>query len=293
MFNQAQACLCRLLLASLAAFLFSAGARADNNTIVYAALGDSIAAGVGANTTQAYDLSSCGRMQGAYPVLWAQAHQIPASQFSFVACGGAKTTDVINSQLSALSAATTLVTVSAGGNDANGIQTIIDCSPPNLPYPIDGLNQLLPCAQSIATFTSFVQNNLPALLDTMYKQIKAAAPNAVIIANGLHGSFELPPNDGACNLVTTLLAVVPDQQNRQALSTAGQLLNNTIQTVAAANGVIYADPYPFFNGHRICSYNPWINTVVPGLITAYHPTADGYSLGYLPAINAAAASAGF
>jgi hypothetical protein len=37
----------------------------------------------------------------------------------------------------------------------------------------------------------------------------------------------------------------------------------------------------------VCSADPWING--PAAAGAYHPTARGYALGYLPALVAAAA----
>src|SRR6201999_4580920 len=82
------------------------------SAVHYVALGDSYSSGVGAGSTS----GSCSQSPNAYPALWAKANA-PAS-FTFAACSGATTTDVINTQLSSLSAATTLVSITIGGNDA-------------------------------------------------------------------------------------------------------------------------------------------------------------------------------
>src|SRR6266513_2661495 len=62
----------------------------------YVALGDSYSSGVGAGS---YDSGSgsCKRSTRAYPALWAAAHT--PSSFSFTACSGARTGDVVNGQL--------------------------------------------------------------------------------------------------------------------------------------------------------------------------------------------------
>src|SRR6202000_3126459 len=85
----------------------------------YVALGDSYSSGVGAGSTS----GSCAQSPNAYAPLWGEANS-PAS-FTFAACSGARTSDVINSQLSSLSASTTLVSITIGGNDA-GFSSIME-----------------------------------------------------------------------------------------------------------------------------------------------------------------------
>ncbi len=75
----------------------------------YVALGDSYASGTGAGSYG--NSGSCYRSANAYAPLWASSH---GATLSFVACSGADTADVLNSQVSALNAATTLVTISIG-----------------------------------------------------------------------------------------------------------------------------------------------------------------------------------
>ncbi len=88
----------------------------------YVALGDSYSSGVGAGSYIGSS-GSCDRSTNAYPALWDAANQ-PASYVS-EACSGATTATVLSSQLSALSAATTLVSITVGGNDV-GFSSVME-----------------------------------------------------------------------------------------------------------------------------------------------------------------------
>src|SRR5215469_16171897 len=82
-----------------------------SGTISYVALGDSYSSGLGAGN---FSDGSCDERSNAYPVLWHNSH---GGSFTNATCSGATTSDVLNSQLSGLSASTTLVTMTIGGND--------------------------------------------------------------------------------------------------------------------------------------------------------------------------------
>lgn len=101
---RALAALVALCAAALGAVLVPGTAQAA--AVNYVALGDSYSSGVGAGP---YDSSGCLRSQKSYAPLWAAAHGV--TSFNFRACGGAVTADVLNDQVSALSASTTLVTI--------------------------------------------------------------------------------------------------------------------------------------------------------------------------------------
>src|SRR5947208_10290192 len=64
----------------------------------YVALGDSYSSGVG---TGSYTLdSACKRSMYAYPYLYTQKH--PGTSLTFVACSGAKTSDLLATQIQAV-----------------------------------------------------------------------------------------------------------------------------------------------------------------------------------------------
>ncbi|HET8960899.1 GDSL-type esterase/lipase family protein, partial [Nocardioides sp.] len=92
----------------------------------YVALGDSYASGTG---TRDYinDGSSCQRSTSAYPSLIAAAR---GYSLNFRACSGARVADVTNTQLSALTASTSYVSISVGGNDAGFADVLTECATP-------------------------------------------------------------------------------------------------------------------------------------------------------------------
>src|SRR5215467_4973953 len=108
-------------ISALAVFASAAPASAQS-AAHYVALGDSYSSGVGAGSYISSS-GSCDRSTKAYSQLWANANA-PAS-YTSVACSGAKTSDVINGQVSALSSTTTLVSITIGGNDV-GFSSIIE-----------------------------------------------------------------------------------------------------------------------------------------------------------------------
>ncbi len=117
--------------------------------IEYAALGDSYSSGVG--TGDYYSNSgSCDRSPESYAALWDAAHSV--SNFDFAACSGAKTTDVLNSQLGGLSASTNLITMNIGGNDAGFSSVMTTCVEDTI-FGDSG------CLNAVNNAETFVRNN--------------------------------------------------------------------------------------------------------------------------------------
>jgi lysophospholipase L1-like esterase len=134
----------------------------------YVAQGDSYAAGTG--TREYYD-AACQRSVHSY------AKQLAAQEgltLSHVACSGARIPDVRANQLGALSAATNLVTISIGGNDAGFANVITQCA---LPWPFT-------CTGDVNNARNFINNTLPGQLDALYTEIETRAPNAQVIVVG-------------------------------------------------------------------------------------------------------------
>ena len=102
----------------------AAAAPASAATPNYVALGDSYSSGVGSGS---YISSSgnCLRSTKAYSALWAAAHS--PSSYASVACSGATTNDVINNQVGTLSASTSLVSITIGGNDVGFSSVLENC----------------------------------------------------------------------------------------------------------------------------------------------------------------------
>src|SRR5258705_10948133 len=170
----------RLATVMVVAVLLAGFAPAAASAAAYVVMGDSYSSGTG---TRTYFDTGCERSHAAYPDL------IDGSfgSFSFVACGGAKTQDVLNNQVSALSTATKYATISIGGNDAGFSSVITKCAQP-----------FVSCDGEIDTAQAFINNTLPARLDSVYAQIKSRAPNAVVAVVGYPRLF----NGTDCNGLT-------------------------------------------------------------------------------------------
>ena len=108
----------------------------------YVALGDSYAAGTG---TRSYlsDGTSCQRSVYAYPSLIASSR---GYALNLRACSGATIANVAADQLSALSAATSYVTLTVGGNDAGFSSVLSTCA---MPAWASNCNGAIDRAQSI------------------------------------------------------------------------------------------------------------------------------------------------
>ncbi|GAA3757145.1 SGNH/GDSL hydrolase family protein [Streptomyces tremellae] len=233
----------------------------------YVALGDSYSSGLGSGS---YDSASgdCKRSSAGYPALWAAAHA-PAT-FNFVACSGARTGDVESSQLTALSSATDLVSITIGGNDAGFSDVMTTCV----------LKSEATCLSGIATANSYIDNTLPGALDTLYGDIRAKAPNAHVVVLGYPRFYAL---NGSC-------VVGLSEAKRSAINNAADHINSVTAKRAADHGFTFADVTQAFTGHEICAAGTvWLHSVnVLDIEESYHPTAAGQSGGYLPVFTAAA-----
>ncbi|HEY2167162.1 MAG TPA: SGNH/GDSL hydrolase family protein [Jatrophihabitantaceae bacterium] len=239
---------------------------ATASSVKYVALGDSYAAGVGSGSYVSAS-GSCSRSTLAYPYLWANAHA-PAS-FTFVACSGAKTTDVNANQLSALSSSTTLVSVTIGGNDVGFASVMEDC----VIYGTDT------CVSEVNTAENTARNQLPGWLDTTYNGIRSHAPTATVVVVDYPRFYH-----------DLWYCVGLSSTSRNKINEGADVLDGVISAAATRHGFRFADVRPAFgNGHEICDSNSWLHSVDWSDVTqSYHPTAAGQSGGYLPAFTAQA-----
>ncbi|MFI0445897.1 SGNH/GDSL hydrolase family protein [Actinomadura sp. 6N118] len=256
----------RLCSAAVAAVAFLSGpvACADNKAVAevhYVALGDSYASGTGAG---AYEAGACKRSANAYPQLWT-ARQTVAS-FKFMACSGARTTGVLANQLGALSAATTLVTVTAGGNDAGFGRVMEACV----------LRSESDCAKAVSAAEEYMETTLPDRLDTLYRAIRGKAPKARVVVLGYPRLYKIVDNCAGMS-----------RSKRTALNRGADSLVTTVAAAASRARFVFSDVRDEFAGHELCSGHRWLQAVTIPLADSYHPTARGHLLGYLPALDSA------
>ena len=229
----------------------------------YVALGDSYASGTG---TRSYisDGTACQRSTQAYPSLIAAAR---GYALNFRACSGAKIPDVTNTQLSALTSATTYVSISVGGNDAGFADVLTECAQPWWSSDCDG---------AINTAQAFINNTLPAQLNTLYATIRGRSPYAKVVVVGYPRIF----NGEDCDAFTWFS---PAEESR--LNQTADLLNSRLAGAASAAGFSFANPTSRFVGHAVCDADEWINGLSNPISESYHPKAIGHSGGYTPTVS--------
>jgi lysophospholipase L1-like esterase len=233
-------------------------------TVRYVALGDSYSSGVGAGN---YDSASgnCLRSPNAYPAKWAAAHS-PTS-FSFTACSGAKTTDVLNNQLGPLSSDTTLVSITIGGNDAGFSNVMETCV----------LGSDSACLAAVSGAQAFAQNDLPGQLNTLFSAIHSKAPSAHVVVLDYPHLYKI-----------TNVCIGLSNAKRTALNNAADTLDTVIAATTSRAGFGFSDVRDDFSGHELCSGDGWLHSVTIPIGESYHPSATGHAQGYLPAFTASA-----
>jgi lysophospholipase L1-like esterase len=235
------------------------------SAVHYAALGDSYSSGVGAGNYIGSS-GSCDQSSNAYPALWDTANQ-PASYVS-EACSGATTATVLSSQLSALSAATTLVSITVGGNDVGFSSVMETCV-------------LLPtssCVSAVNKAESLIASQLPGELDSVLNAIKADAPGARVVVLDYPDLYDLSKSSSCIGLSKT---------DRTDLNNGANDLDSQIQAAAARHADVFADVRGAFTGHEICDSSSWLHSVnFLDVSESYHPTASGQSGAYEPVFSA-------
>ncbi len=258
-------------LALFACVVCALGAAASAaSATTYVALGDSYSSGVG---TRTYYDSNCQKSVYAYPYLLHNAH--PSWTFVHAACSGAKTGDILNSQVSSVTSSTNWVTYTIGGNDAGFSSVITTCAEPSWASDCNG---------AINNAQAYITNTLPGRLDLVNNAIKSRAPSAKVIVLDYPHLF----NGQDCNAATWFS---PSEETR--LNQTADMLKNALSAAAARAGsnFIFRDVIPPFIGHAICdggggSSTEWINGLSNPTSESYHPKTTGQASGYYPVVHA-------
>lgn len=248
------------LVAGTALTLSAAPANAAGS---YVALGDSYSSGTGTRT-YINDGTSCQRSVYAYPSLVSASKGLT---LNFRACSGATVADVTSTQLSALSASTTQVSISVGGNDAGFADVLTECAQPGWASDCNGA---IDGAQSI------INGTIPSRLATLYSSIRSKAPNAKVVVVGYPRIFM----GEDCNAFTWFS---PAEESR--LNSTADLLNSKISSAASARGFSFVNPTSRFTGHAVCDSVEWLNGLSNPISDSYHPNVAGHRDGYAPLVS--------
>ena len=256
----------------------------------YVALGDSYSSGEGVPAFQAGTDTAgppenrCHRSYGAYPrLLEEMAGLRPTLHW---ACSGALIANLSTGQwnegrqFDRLTSATTVVTVSIGGNDAGFASVLNDCIYPVAAIPGQGLpgcrfrrdgslrRQIASLEHSRDAGCVLVVFCYPETrsLHATYKEIARRAPNARILVVGYPHLFPARPAD-TCQVGTLFgTALLVGKGDMEWMNNMSDLLADTMAAevrVARGRGVdvTFVDLRQSFSGHEACGPTPWINQV--------------------------------
>jgi lysophospholipase L1-like esterase len=236
----------------------------------YVALGDSYAAG----PLIPNQIAPLGCLKSDHNYAHLAAPTIGLS-LKDATCSGATTDDMTESQstslgsvppqFDSLSAETTRVSLTIGGNDIGFADLIYQCT-------------IGDCTTALESTTASLESTLGSSLDTVYSTIKTrAAAGATIIVLGYPHEFS------GTTCVGTLGISAAEETDANALADA---LDNVIRTHAQNAGVTYQSAVSAFSGHEVCSSSPWLNGLnLFNTSESYHPNRDGHSFGYLPLVR--------
>jgi GDSL-like Lipase/Acylhydrolase family len=254
----ARLCALVLCLFALGGLSAAAASAADR----YVALGDSFSSGVG---TGSYTLSSsCKRGVYAYP--WLVAQQRADTSLTFVACSGAKTTDLMANQIGFVTPDTAIVTVTIGGNDIGFSDLIVECT-------------LSDCSAELDSTRANLRTLLMHRLDLVYSSLRSSALNATVIVLGYPRMFSTAGCFGTLGISST------ERAKANLLADALDALSSERAGIA---NVTYMSAKVPFTGHAVCSSSAWLNGLnLFNTGESYHPNRSGNRLGYAPLVISA------
>jgi streptogramin lyase len=297
----------------------------------YAALGDSYSSGEGnppyepGSDDASYD--KCHRSESAYALLLDGERGL--GPIAFKACSGAVTDDLFNensanhepAQLTALSTATKVVTLTIGGDDAGFVHVLNECvAGPRVswwPYHGYGCSEQ-PALRAETTSalnalegsgSAWAQGRTIHSIASVIAEIHHRAENAQIVIGGyplLFGSHTKTYSSNPFAPSTKVCIVAPgedggsffsvDYLDAQWINEQGSRLDSIIlgavnAAKAAGVPVSYAAAAAPFSGHSLCdSRPPWFHPLeLEGASgpekSSFHPNNEGQVLGYATAFR--------
>lgn len=231
---------------------------------VYAALGDSVAAGLGLvpKINPTGNDTSCGRSRHAY------AHNVATRvNMSLVnaACSGATAGDMFTAQgvdgpnipaqldTAFASGTPSLITITAGANDAHWADFIRGCYATN-------------CANEASTLLAngylvILQAKLHVAFSSIY--LRSGGNPPTVIMTGYYNPLSQKCTKVQQNITSDEITWLAGETNA---------LNQTIKDVAANYSFVRFAPVDF-SGHDLCSADSWVQGLADN--APFHPTARG------------------
>ncbi|HSX34923.1 MAG TPA: SGNH/GDSL hydrolase family protein [Candidatus Saccharimonadales bacterium] len=229
----------------------------------YAALGDSVAAGVGLPAASSTDDPRCGRSSQAYAY---KVAQVTGLTLTHAACSGATVGDLVSKQrvdgpniaaqldTAFAGGVPKVITITAGANDVHWLDIIKTC------YATNCNNANVRGSFDLAQY-AVTAKYAAALAYTQWLSRGATPPKIVIT-----GYYN--PLSNAC------ASVIPQFTPAELtwISSAVAQMNNTLRNAASGYSNVTFAPVDF-TGHDICSASPWVQGQSDP--TPFHPNAAG------------------
>lgn len=232
----------------------------------YVALGSSFAAGAGLGPLQHGSPLLCARSVNGYPQQLSRMLKLSVVDMS---CGGATAAHVLNggqffqgAQLRTVTAATTLVTITVGGNDINYIGDLSLLAARRSNTLWGWLVRHVWSGPARQRDDAQLLRNLTTALDIIHQR----APRAMIVV-ATYPTI-LPPS-GTCPLLS--LSADETGTMRQVASE----LARTTRAAAAKGGALLVDMDALGAAHHACSAQPWTKGWSNGGIAPFHPNLEG------------------
>lgn len=227
----------------------------------YAALGDSIAAGLGLSSP-ADTQEACGRTFDAYPYTVANDRGL---EINHLACSGATIGDLFTEQgingpnippqldRAFASGAPELITITAGANDVRWENFLAKCYASTCGTNVDD--------QVASGLMAALDLKLQLLFQNIEQRSNGSPPEVVVTG------YYLPFSDH-CSQMEPRLTL----QETSWLNAQTEILNQKLQNAADQHDFATFVPIDF-TGHDICSGDPWIQTLDDP--APFHPTFEG------------------
>ena len=274
----------------------------------YVALGDSYSAGNGLTPYDPTTISNgCNRsVSSAYPdLLFALLRkQDPSASFTFAACSGALTGDILNytvfptfkipPQVSgAVQPSVGLVTITIGGDDAIFANVVEQClisgNCLNEEFPPSGVQEMtqqsVPRGELLSQWGPETVEVIGSSDATIFSKLRQDFPNARIVVIGYPYLFPdqaapgFPFYPPLSSSILNRLSVT----ERDGIRTLQDEFNNRIYEEAVAAGIEFVSPDAIWDHHEPCgssgqytnSLKPYLNFPNPVSGSSFHPNAAG------------------
>lgn len=257
-----------LTLSLLAAGLLAGGAASAQGPR-YVAMGSSFAAGPGITRSADDPPDRCGRSADNYARQLARRRGLDLVD---VSCSGAVTASILGpwnghtAQIEAVTAATTLVTVTIGGNDVGLIGGLVAGACRELAGRKADAEALAKCpAAARADDAAYVR--LAAAMKEIVAQVRVRAPKARLV---FADYLTILPASGVC--AATPLSPSDADVSRE---TARRVAEITART-ARESGATLVTASALSVGHDACGATPWMTGFpTPPGIAPFHPNLAG------------------